>query len=413
MKNFFFCILCTCIVRNSHAQINITGTSSQALPAFFIIDKEPKSVATPSNPRKLAASILNAFDQEGGFNPDVGIEFAPYWLRDSSRISLPTPNPGQQYIPAAFQSLAFSIASAEEKKINSDISGRVIGLGFRIHPALRINVSTAQNVRNMTRNGTLINIIQFVSLQAAFNNMLNQNAIVTQIRDQINIQYATDLDARVLYNTYLDRMVQKTPMTANENATAYIQRLQDAMVMNVNISQEKLYDNNSNRRKFNWEVAGATGMRFPTNEIGFSYLSRVGIWTSVSYSIGGNNNRRVCSFNGMARILSSFTDSITTNYDAGISFTGKWWPSLPFSLEFVGRRYVYEYDDINQAGDTINRIDRKNTYRLALTADFAIDEDLSLNFTFGRDYDKPFQTSGNLLGIIGLNYTFGTRNKLR
>lgn len=393
------------IATASSAQVTLTGTSSQSLPAFFIIDKEPKSVAPVTDPNKLTATLLNVFDQQGGLKPDVAIEFAPYWLRDSSKMQLS--NLTNRSL--CFKSLAFSIASSND---NISENARKLGLGFRFQPFNQLNTTFIHNLQEVLKpNQILYNLLKGIGVtDKAFIVLISDTAAFTSHVNAV-INNFPGIDAVDKANTQaaLREVLRKVPRFEKETNEAYIKRL-----IGFILSPVKTYDvSDFYKQNYKFEIAGAAGMRFPTNEIGFSYISRVGVWANYSYNFQNKEKtRQVASLNAMARILSSFTDSVTTNYDLGASFTAKWWKSLPVSLEFVGRHYTYEYDDINLAGDTISRIDRKNTYRFALTADFAIDKDLSLNFTFGRDYDKPFQTSGNLLGIFGLNYTFGTRNKL-
>lgn len=403
MKHYpiFFLLLFSISVK---AQINVTGTVSQSLPAFFIIDKEPKSVSSPTTPRALAATLLNGTDQNGGLSSDLAVEFAPYWLRDSSKIR------AVNNIDAnvAWQSFAISIATDADRYSDENQQGRKLGIGFRIQPALHYNSNFQAQLAQMSPCQDAAMILLAKRSDAAFCAIVNDNTFASIIEVDINSDPSLTPARRSAALFVFRGAIVKCPRLPSENNDAYILRLAEFLLKTVKTySVGELYKSN-----WKWEVAGAGAIRFPTNKINFSYMHRIGLWTTVSYTHMSSDGRPLLTATGMARTLLSASDSITTNLDLGLSVTARWWPSLPVSLEFTGRHFTYEFDDINQNGDVITRIDRHNTYRLAVTADFAVTEDVSLTFAFGRDYDRPFETSGNLLGIVGLNYTFGTKNKM-
>lgn len=380
-------------IHSLYGQTNLTGTYSQAAPAFIIIGAQPKSVYQPETPRALSATLINTFDQKGGIRPDVAMEFSPYWLRDEKKRSLTSTMSSAQNT-----TLAFSLATLADTFKTAGVTGQNIGLGFRIQPMRKFNPNISNILSVKLDSIEFSNIIQFLSLDPKIEEY-TEDILVDKLRS------AVYKNKKV--NIYIvDQIISLHPKVQCENNKDYLYRLQNVLLPVSALSIDNLYDN---EMKTHWEIAGAVAIRFPTNSVDYSRVNRIGIWSNLSRDIYKNN----FTLSTTARFIQNFGDSTRTNFDLGLSLTSNFWQQLPVSFEWTGRYYQYTFNDFNQAGQPIRRIESKYTYRLALTSDFAINEDVSLSFTFGRDYDQPFSTSGNLLGILGLNYSFGTKNQVK
>lgn len=98
------------------ATIKITDLNIPTSPAFVLMDKSPASIEKPSNPKALAVSLINIWENSGA------IEFTPYWFKDrpayTFRANLANRTP-------VFQTFALSAATA---KIDT-VTG--LSIGFR------------------------------------------------------------------------------------------------------------------------------------------------------------------------------------------------------------------------------------------------------------------------------------------
>lgn len=61
--------------------VTIEQLRPPASPAFELLGIAPASVAQPSTPRALAASILSSMQDQGGLPRNLAMEVSPYWLR--------------------------------------------------------------------------------------------------------------------------------------------------------------------------------------------------------------------------------------------------------------------------------------------------------------------------------------------
>lgn len=125
----------------SDKSVTIDTVRPVLAPAFTLLDISPSSVESPDTPKALAASLVDAIDDENNFlRRNLAIEFAPYWLFDHPGLTFD----GYYYpkpILTILQNASLSIATSELKDVaNSSgvadeegdmVKGTSLGIGFR------------------------------------------------------------------------------------------------------------------------------------------------------------------------------------------------------------------------------------------------------------------------------------------
>jgi hypothetical protein len=143
------------------------------------------------------------------------------------------------------------------------------------------------------------------------------------------------------------------------------------------------------------EVAGAASY----NTSRGNNLDRTGIWGNLSYYVSPDD-----LFTFTARFMHRRGDTALSNIDVGLSFLKKT-PNFNISVEGLMRHYRLEIPDLNINGQPIIATSKKLTYRLAVQSSYMINDKISVNFNFGKDFNSPYIAAKGFFSILGLNYS--------
>ncbi|HYG03687.1 MAG TPA: hypothetical protein VD927_14665, partial [Chryseosolibacter sp.] len=148
------------------------------------------------------------------------------------------------------------------------------------------------------------------------------------------------------------------------------------------------------------EVAGASSF-FTTAHDKFE---KAGIWINASNVVSQTD-----AWNFSARYFFADSDSATSNFDFGLAYI-KELSNLCLSVEAMGRSYRAEIPDFNINNEPVTIVEKDFTYRLAAQASYRIAEDISVNLSFGKNFDSPFIERGGFFSILGVRYSIFKSN---
>ncbi len=390
MKQIIYTIitfLCMQLVHSQQQGLTLPGS-----PAFSILNTEPSTVMRPTNVKSLSTDILNAFDKNGKLLMNTGIEVSPYWLSSHSSLTL------QQYLQPNFirtiqQSLSLSAATVKDSANDAN----KLGVGFRFklfngEPIL--NASIIANIRSLKTQTTVSSILNGFTSAAIFENKqkaleaieaaLVKKNIPTPIIDNLKTT------ANNILNDYDDN---------EAGITKFIQQLNILWINGYRQLQETVSTQLYQRKGFIAELAGAGSFNTNTN----SNFERTGIWLNISYFISANDQ-----FTFTTRQFYTKTDTIFTALDAALSFLKK---SNKFSIaiEAAIRKYRADIPDFNSSNLPIFKTEKKTTYRFAIQGSFVLSEQISLNLSFGKDFDSLFIQKNGFFSLLGFNYSIFSR----
>lgn len=352
-------------------------------PAFSILDFEPSAVMKPTNGKDLATDVLSSFDKDGKLLMNLGLEVSPYWLQSRptlTREKYLNPSLEQTFL----QSLSISAATVKDSASGSNR----LGTGFRFKVANGKPVDSLFYYQNLARSKK-----QITSLIAPLRGIpfVSMDSCLAAINSNLNNPIVSDED-----RTWVDATAKQ--LSANYTAAttkAFIDTLVAVQVnsfsdLEANI-QRLLYQ----RKGLIVEFAGATA--FNTNNK--TNLERVGIWGNVSNYISPTD-----LLVATARYMWHSKDTAYSNFDLGVSYL-KQSEHYNISFEALIRWYAADIPDINQAGESILRSEKKFTYRIAATGSYIITKDISINISFGKNFDSPFLSGSSFFSILGVNYS--------
>lgn len=447
-------------VSQAQDSIKIDNFRAPASPAFNILNLGTQSVTRPTTPQGVATTLLSNFDGKN-LNPDVAIEFAPYWLAPHPSLTYEDyydldgskstkENVGQNML----RNLAVSVATTKLSDLKDTLSGTRLGLGLRtqilsghmsngarqhlIEYDRTINAYDALStaVKNMDTDSLRQLSITQKKAKTVKDSLLALPDATHQKKELISVQnnlldslyrsvksyiysYATQLiDARYgvateekdsiktvakgLLNSKLSEITEKE-MAISDIRNALTDTFYNKKDLALKI--QNLDNDNKNRVGFIWEVAAAASVYFPNNSYDYSTFQKGGVWSTLTYRSESQKNE----FSLVLRYMASTNDSISSNFDAGISYNRIVDKGFNYGFEYLIRTSDTRYKTRDFNGNDITAISSNFTWRLAITAEYKISNIVVLNAALGKDFDKPFTTSGNLLALLGLNLSYPTK----
>jgi hypothetical protein len=152
------------------------------------------------------------------------------------------------------------------------------------------------------------------------------------------------------------------------------------------------------------DFAGGFAVRFPTNQLGYSFADNAGAWLTGGYE-GGN---KALSFYGLARYLYQpekiYAD--TTNTISGKNIS---------TFDMGGRLlYATSNDKFDMGAEAIYRsVLNKSiidpSWRVVFSAEYDLGFNKKLTFNFGRDFNGVVTKGGTLIAAINLITGFGNK----
>ncbi len=399
MSQYSKLIVLTLLFSLSLLELKAQETNENSVPsspAFTILNFEPTSVLRPTSPAELRTSILNSFDDEGKFQPNLGIEFSPYWLK--SRDSLTE----QAYfdpttIQTIKQTFQFSAATVQDTALNNN----KLGLGFRF-----------QLVQGQPSKKSLL-------LRNQLQNQHNTITIINGARAQVGItvnsrQQAIDFITTNLMGSNSELIINKVKEIAESirnnyddssaDIKSFIEKIQ-TLYGDTDIANKK-FEADRTKTGLIIEIGGATALQSGKNDANPD-LQQIGFWASASERMN-NSNQWVFT----ARYLSSRRDSAESSFDAGLSYI-KDVENFSLSFEAVARWYKIDFKDFNLAGDEITRTEDDFTYRIAANLNYSLNEYIFINASFGKGFNSGLTGQANFFSIIGLNYNLFRSNSVK
>lgn len=368
---------------------DISKLTLPASPAFSILDFEPSAVMHPTNVKSLATDILSSFDQNGKLLMNLGLEASPYWLGSHPNLKMKTylnPNLGQTII----QSFSLSAATVKDS-----VSGEnKLGAGFRFK---LYNGAPAKNTELAIATADL----KTMALVASIINGAKNTIIAGDTKQNEIDKIESALNAKKVNQLIIDdfkNVAEKLKGDYSDSISDiqdFLEKLLKDRVEAYNDLQIKVSDLLYQRKGFVVELAGASGYNTSKN----NSLEKIGFWGNASYYVSPDD-----LFTFTARYMFNNHDTTVSNFDAGLSFLKKT-DKFNISVEAILRYYRAEIPDIDINNLPIMRLEKKTTYRLAFQGAYNISDFLSLNVSFGKDFDLPIISKSAFFSILGLNYS--------
>lgn len=137
-----------------------------------------------------------------------------------------------------------------------------------------------------------------------------------------------------------------------------------------------------NRYGLIFQLASALRGDYKKNDFEKGVISRAGIWGTITYRMS------ILDFIWLCRYQGEIDSEIKDVFDTGARLVIK---SESFELS---TEYIYRFEDF----DAIKR-----NHRLTGNATYAVNDDISVGFTFGKNFEPVVETDGNLVAQLHIS----------
>lgn len=438
MKRFNFHLIICCLlisgsVMSQESGVGLENLTLPSSPAATIMGEQPIEVTRPKNMSQLESSLLSSFsDGANLILPDgLALEFMPYWLRPRAEaVYNRADDERHQWRP--LENFAVSLATINRMQGDTLFRSQV-GLGFRTIllngrmsiedlnklDALKNDYLKASQLRTVM--GGVIADLNGVVAGTAVNKTVLADSLQSKIARQCTILTLSELSREILVNWALNELdvLMPTEASAPQTMAALAQHLAPALaaaalatpraVKTVSQIAKESQELRVKRYGWRWEIAGATYLDFPTQEISFSKIPKLGIWTNVSYTVPSGK----VYFIFLGRYIHDFQfvhdegDGVGAhNLDAGLSLV---WDIGKFSItgEGIGRIVQYKVTETLEDGWERSKDESQLDYRVALNLSYRISEKVLVSYSFGKAFNTQGPNTSPLINQLSLNLGFG------
>ncbi|HEY6505236.1 MAG TPA: hypothetical protein VIZ28_14775 [Chitinophagaceae bacterium] len=362
-------------------------------PAAQLLNFAPNSIERPTDLSSFWLSFNNATSNLTRLPNSYAVDFLPASLFTSRFITLKdlqSVNTGKIF----WQTLDISLGYNSDTSGGQSFSRTAIGIKFSvIRPAW-----TSETYRKYKRLSELQSSIT-EQVEVADEEIEADSAYAEKLRERRRVRTEHGMNS-----------------PQYEKINAELQLMRDSLFNKFRT--EKIIRNNSAytelrkmARDFTIErsgpfldFAGGSAIRFPTNDLGYSYAENAGAWLTGGYE-GGNQK---LSLYGLARYLYQ-PERIYA--DPGNTISTKNISTLDMGARVL---YASKDDKFNLSFESIYRsvltksiIDP--SWRLSFSAEYDLGFNQKLTFNFGRDFDREITKSGNLIATFNFIVGFGNK----
>ncbi|MBN8697343.1 MAG: hypothetical protein J0L87_12500 [Bacteroidetes bacterium] len=401
-------------------ELTLDELSSPNLPAFTILGLNPTEVNKPTTARALALSFANSFENKG-LASDLALEFTPFWFAKHSNMTfndyfykpaLDTMRFGH-FIKSVGnnikQTSSFSFATSAVK--DDSLGARNVSGGLRFQLLAGKPTDEFLEMHNLIKENDeedwILEQMQEDNI-SSLKQLYHSIDSLAKLRVSINLSYkklpedkqkevSTRIAKRIRKN--ISKQLKENDDVTAEDIASELKRLlehsDEIQKENIKKLQDKAI---SSRRGWIWEMAAASSLLLPTNDLEYSFGNDWAIWTTLTYRSNNQKN----DFSIMARRTGNFQNTSTTNTDAGLSyiFSGK-----KFSITFEGilRNYTNQFMIQATTGESYLITKSNYTNKFAFSAQYKLMDYINISASVGKDYDNTYTTNGNLFTLINLN----------
>lgn len=427
----YFISSAICILENINAQDNnkISSLKAPSSPSSYILGIQPSSITRPKSWEALETAVFTNFLDSSNnliIPNNFALEFSPFWASKDRKIKIEDfliPTVGQTLL----QNLSLSVSSSKSFIINDSMKSNAIGFGVR--SMLWQGTKDEKALITLAYKDFLANAkLNLYLMKYATDNKLEEkttkeeyiNALIKYI-DSNKETLLKDIDKKQRSKWIIqlkDYLNTKEFVLLKSNLNDCIDEFTKIDSTLIDIENYR-----ADRKGFKLEIAAATALNFPSSDVNVSYGSKYSIWLTPSFQPSGKNFNWL-EFIGVLRYTGYNADFykrynakdeyFSNNADYGLKLVLKW-KRISLDFEAIGRRSVSilsQNTDLN--GNTITVSKSRDDSQYIASVSYKIDENISISYNFGKQFEPVINYKGNLISVINLNFGFGapTRNSV-
>lgn len=404
----------------------ISSLKAPSSPSSFILGIQPSSITRPKSWEALETAVFTNFLDSSNnliIPNNFALEFSPFWATKDRKVKIEdflVPTIGQTLM----QNLSLSVSSSKSFIINDSVKSNAIGFGIRT--MLWQGTKDEKALITLAYKDFLTKSLLNVRLAKFVNdNKLVEKANKQEYIDAI-IKYITENKENLLKDMdkkYRSKWIAQLKDHLNSKDFELIKSsFNDCMDEYTKIDSALIDIENyrADRKGFKLEIAAATALNFPTSDVNLSYGSKYSFWLTPSFQPAGKNFNwlefigvlRYTAYNGdFYKRYDAKEEFFSNNADYGLKLVLKW-KRISLDFEAIGRRsqsILSQTTDLN--GNTITISKSRDDSQYIASISYKIDENISLSYNFGKQFEPVINYKGNLISVINLNFGFGAPTK--
>lgn len=364
--------VCHCTVAQND-RIDFDLLTAPATPAATLLGFAPSEIDKPRDVAEFMASVVSQTDGFSNLPANYAIEFAPAWLFGKEKISFENFQ-NNKLASSIWQSLVISAAvRRREASESNDLPLTQVSAGIKVSLSRGHFPRTTLDLIDSTRKNL---------------NFIHRN-IALYLQDDL------------VYQAMIDSAFES--QSWSDTLHVYRNRkFKDFKLAELAELESKIKRLRFNRIGFKLDLTAGIVQDYANNSYNQRTISKLGIWLTTGWE-----GEKGVSVLAMGRVLKSpdaayqdETGNMQTasilSYDAGIRLF--WAPSdKPYSL----------------SGEALYRKvstpkELPASWRYTVNFEYKLKSNLSLNFTYGRDFDDVVIKEGNVVALLSLITLLGT-----
>lgn len=398
-------------------------------PGFSILGIQPTDISRPKSWREVETNVSSSFFQDNKLiiPKNFAMEFNPFFTIGTEK---------SKYDPAYIYrddqhdvgkvmkyNTAISIATGEFKTFgDTSLMNPRMGIGVRTQ---FVDFKTTDEAKAAyeqllfdQRNILMITFLLNERKENQPNEIVNETNIIATLKADIRATAKTQtVDTANCFAIldYLESKITEVKLADNlvESRNNYFAAVEKVIVdytddNKYQLPRAKVEAGLDNR--YGWCIEGAAAfmLDFPTNDIAFSKVPKIGFWGTYTY----RSENQHWEIAGLSRFITSKFDTLAryNNFDFGLRgmlANEKW----SINAEYVQRFQFRLVEDKPVTGGENEATFRYSLdYKLAFTVNYKITDDIIVNYTFGNNLyinTELENTAQTINSNVGLVYAFG------
>jgi len=360
-------------------------------PAANLLGIANTDIAKPNDPTAFMLNLSQATNNLMEIPVNYAVDLAPAWLLGAKKIdgdSYLEDEFGKNFWQTLVVSLAVNNADAQVDTTLMPNTAFAAGIKFSL---CRGKVS--DKTRNLLKKSLNKMRASNQERQAIIQRLKDDNEEWNKIQDRIFDENTSDAERETLglYANVLLKSITEEAARIQQTNQAEFEKLANGM--------------DFSRTGFKLDFNAALSYNFPNRIYSNGSLDRAAAWLTASGDIG-----KGWTLLAITRYLHNPDETLLGTMDTLMT--------EDLSLFNVGGKLQYEKDKFSLSGEyifqkSLNDIEIESGYKFLINARYAIDKNLVLTLSFGRDFNNNFSQDGNVISALNFIKGFGSERKVK
>ena len=330
------------------------------------------------------------------------------------------PSVGQTFV----QNFAISLSSTTNFQLSDSINSNALGVGVRF---MIWQGSKGERERIIEKYTELLKDLSITNRLFTYAGQFNCNGCKKEkvIKDYIEkiTEKSDELFNPKLNQINISRIIDEYEKFLQEKlyeSTDYSHFSDSIEVLNdvffdVDETVMEISKLRSDRKGFKLEVAGATGLNFPTNQIDFSVAPKVGFWLTPSFQPYKTD---WIEFIGVIRYYNHNLDFYKEFLPNNNIYNYNW--DLGLRLAFKKNKYSIELEGVYRTAQTLiseeigedgiktRKTKSEDDFQYLINFNYHINDKVLLTYNYGKSFEPVLNYEGNLISLLTLNFAINT-----